>query len=38
MAASVRDPRTRNEIGVLDRARKRPPLRLPEEAVAAPDR
>jgi hypothetical protein len=35
-AWSVRDPQTRDEIGALDRARNRPPLRLPEEAVALP--
>jgi len=34
MAASVRHSSTRSAIGVLDRLRKRPPLRLPEEAVA----
>ena len=34
-AWSVRDPQTRNDIGVLDRARNRPPLRLPEEALAS---
>jgi hypothetical protein len=36
VARSLRDPRTRDDVGALDRARKRPPLRLPEEAIATP--
>jgi hypothetical protein len=36
VARSLRDTRTRDDVGALDRARKRPPLRLPEEALTAP--